>query len=218
MRVISGTHGGRRLAAPPERTPARPMTDRVKEALFNRLMAADRLGGGYVLDAFAGPGGLGLEALSRGAEHCTFLEKHRPVARTLRENIGALGLEPSASVMQADALGGNVLHLLPRTPLRVIFCDPPYAETDTEAGMARIGRFIAEAAPWSEPGAWLILRSRAGSGIEPPAAEGWHGPESRRYKTTELHFYERPVSDEPQGDRDLGVTLSPAPSGAVGER
>ena len=86
MRVIAGTARGLRLDAPPGRS-TRPTLDRVRESIFNALTSADLLAGSVVLDAFAGSGALGIEALSRGAETCVFVERDRAALAALRSNL-----------------------------------------------------------------------------------------------------------------------------------
>jgi 16S rRNA (guanine966-N2)-methyltransferase len=120
MRIIAGSHRGRRLLAPAG-LGTRPMLDRVREALFATL--TPWLPGARVLDLFAGSGSLGLEALSRGAESVRALELGAPALAALRENLRVLGLEARCEVRAADALapaawaGGG---------FDVVFMDPPY--------------------------------------------------------------------------------------------
>ena len=114
MRVIAGELGGRRLATP-RGDATRPTSERVREALFSMLGRSDGL---RVLDLFAGSGALGIEALSRGAAHATFVERSAPALAALRANLAALGLGERASVRAGDALAalrgaGNVRSGLP---------------------------------------------------------------------------------------------------------
>ncbi|MBX9805302.1 MAG: 16S rRNA (guanine(966)-N(2))-methyltransferase RsmD [Alphaproteobacteria bacterium] len=122
MRIIAGKYRRRQLFSPPSST--RPTSDRAREAIFNIInsLDADLIDGAYVLDAFAGSGALGLEALSRGAAHATFLEQNRQAIQTLKENITNLGLESQSSVLIGDANNP------PKTlrPMSLIFLDPPY--------------------------------------------------------------------------------------------
>jgi 16S rRNA (guanine966-N2)-methyltransferase len=204
MRIISGDQGGRRIASPPEKAPTRPMTDRVKEALFNRLMSAGLLGEGAVLDVFAGTGGLGLEALSRGAEHCTFVEAHPHARRLLEKNTADLGHdEETALVLGVDALAGNWLHLAgpdPETAFRVIFCDPPYPMTESPEEMARLVGLLGAMRARIDPEGLMVLRTRAKGGPAAPSPPGWEGPESRRYKSMVLHYY-APAEDAQEAAR-----------------
>jgi 16S rRNA (guanine966-N2)-methyltransferase len=120
---VAGTAKGRRLVAPPGRD-TRPTSDRVREALFNSLASLGAIEGAEVLDLFAGSGALGIEALSRGARHCTFVEQARPAVDAIRANLAATGLADQATVVSAD-----VTTWLPRN--RSVFdlalADPPYA-------------------------------------------------------------------------------------------
>src|ERR1043165_5986374 len=121
MRIIAGKWRGRTLIAPPGAT-TRPTGDRVREALFSMLLS--RVGsfeGLRVADLFAGTGALGLEALSRGAAHCTFVERDRPALETLKRNIGRLGAGERAEIRAQAAE-----HAAPPRPCDLIFLDPPY--------------------------------------------------------------------------------------------
>ncbi len=100
MRIISGSARGRRLKEL-QGMDTRPTTDKVKEALFNIIQF--EIEGRRVLDLFGGTGQLGLEALSRGAEHCTFIEQRREAAALIRENIKACGFQDRTQVVQGDA-------------------------------------------------------------------------------------------------------------------
>ena len=108
MRIVAGTWRGRGLIAPPGGH-TRPTADRVRQALFDMLLHApwggrDAVEGAHVLDVFAGTGALGLEALSRGAAHVTFIEHDRAALAALRANITALHAEQSCTVLAIDAL------------------------------------------------------------------------------------------------------------------
>ena len=125
MRIIAGAWRGRLLSAPPGAT-TRPTADRVRQALFDRLMHAPWAGraaieGARVLDAYAGTGALGLEALSRGADHATFIENNRAALATLRANIATCRAEDRCTVLPADAL-----HPPSGALCRLLFLDPPY--------------------------------------------------------------------------------------------
>jgi 16S rRNA (guanine966-N2)-methyltransferase len=125
MRIIAGAWRGKRLIAPPGDT-TRPTADRTRQALFDMLAHApwggrDLLDGAIVLDAFAGTGALGLEALSRGAAEAVFMETDRAALAALGANVAACKAEARASVLSVDATrppNGK--------PCRVVFLDPPY--------------------------------------------------------------------------------------------
>jgi len=124
MRIIAGKHRGRRLAAPPGRT-VRPSSDRLRQALFNILRHGKHdieLEGATVVDAFAGTGALGLEALSRGAGHAIFIENNPTALEHLRENVAICGEGEQANITRANASS------LPpaRAACDFAFLDPPY--------------------------------------------------------------------------------------------
>jgi 16S rRNA (guanine966-N2)-methyltransferase len=121
VRIIAGRWGGRVIAAPPGHQ-ARPTQDRVREAWLGALQFD--LPGSRVLDLFAGSGALGLEALSRGAAHVTFVEHAAPVLRTLRENVRSLGATAEVEIIRADAL--KYARRLGAAAFDVVLADPPY--------------------------------------------------------------------------------------------
>jgi len=120
MRVIAGEFRSRRLKSMPG-LDTRPTPDRLRETLFNIL--AMRIEGLTFLDAYAGTGAVGIEALSRGARHAFFLERSRPALETIRENLASLKVEARATVVP-----GMVLLTLPRHGADIVFIDPPYEE------------------------------------------------------------------------------------------
>ena len=131
MRIIAGTHRGRRIAAP-SGAHTRPTGDRVREALFDLVGPVD---GASVIDLYAGSGALGLEALSRGAARCVFAETDRAACRVIRRNLEQLGLE--GVVVQRDA--GAVLHgeAAGRVRHDLVLVDPPYERwTELEPELA----------------------------------------------------------------------------------
>ncbi len=118
MRVIGGEFRSRRLKSVPG--PAtRPTPDRLRETLFDVL--APRIEGAVFLDAYAGTGAVGIEALSRGARRAIFVERGRAAAAVLRENLASLGLAARAAVIQAGAKAALAHH-----PADIVFLDPPY--------------------------------------------------------------------------------------------
>ncbi len=146
MRVIAGTYGGRTLKAPKgEHT--RPTSDRVREALFSSLESElGGLDGVAVLDLYAGSGSLGLEALSRGAEHATFVENARDAIVKLEQNVDATGFGDSSEIVWTDV--GSALRRPAEERQDVIFVDPPYSmsadgvRADLEALV--MGGFLAD--------------------------------------------------------------------------
>jgi len=128
MRVVAGTHGGRRLTAP-RGAAIRPTADRVREALFSIL---GPLGGARVLDLYAGAGTLGIEALSRGAVWATFVDVARPAVAAVEANLEALGL--AGDVVRADARTFLRNASAARHTYDLVLLDPPYRQA---AGLGR---------------------------------------------------------------------------------
>ena len=122
MRIVRGSLGGRVLRAP-SGAATRPTSEKVREAIFNILPDVE---GMQVLDMFAGFGALGIEALSRGAAHATFIDQGKSALAALRANLRDLGLEDRATVLAGDAvvLGARQV---PASPWQLVFVDPPYA-------------------------------------------------------------------------------------------
>lgn len=146
MRVVGGEARGRRLRAPAGRS-TRPTSDRVREAIFAILgsLPADCdvvVEGAIVADLFAGSGALGIEALSRGARHATFVDADRQAVRTIAENLAALDLQGSrATVVREDVLRW----LAAAGSTDVVLCDPPYA-FDRWVDLARLLEPVARVA------------------------------------------------------------------------
>jgi 16S rRNA (guanine966-N2)-methyltransferase len=123
MRIIAGEFRGRKLLAP-ESDATRPVTDRVKQSVFDIL--APLLPGAVVYDCFAGTGSMGLECLSRGASHVTFFESDKSAAGLLRKNIQTLGVDPKSKVIAGDLFKQLSDLRSPRNDVDVVFLDPPY--------------------------------------------------------------------------------------------
>jgi 16S rRNA (guanine(966)-N(2))-methyltransferase RsmD len=155
MRIISGDLKGRKLLSP-EGTTTRPMPDSVKVSLFSTLRG--HCEDGPVLDAFAGCGALGIEALSRGASHCVFVERDKSSAQTLRRNIETLGLTDRATVVEADALGPGALARAPQ-PLHLAFFDPPYPLLLEPVGFRRVMTQLAAVIQLLDPKGYAVLRT-----------------------------------------------------------
>jgi 16S rRNA (guanine966-N2)-methyltransferase len=125
MRVVSGDLGGRKLVTP-DGSDTRPTSDRVREAMFNSLFSLDAIEGARVLDAFAGSGALGIEALSRGALHATFVETGRDALAALRENLETLQLGAQGRVVPGDALAHLERTAAEGSHYDLVLLDPPY--------------------------------------------------------------------------------------------
>ena len=157
MRTIAGEWRGRKLVAPAGDL-TRPTADRTRETLFNML--ASRLGSFedlHVLDLFAGSGALGLEALSRGAASCLFVEQDSVAIKAIRSNIDALDARKRATVQQ-----GSVLSLGPaKTAHELILLDPPY---DTGAGQVALDRMLRLG--WIDASNWIALETHLKEDVE----------------------------------------------------
>jgi len=149
MRVITGTARGRRLEAPPGLN-TRPTAARVKEAVFSIIQF--EVEGARVLDLFAGSGQMGIEALSRGAQACAFVDSAKACHEIIRENLRRAGLSDKGRVVGTDALSYLQTQ---RGPFDIVFLDPPY----TEGGFPKL---LAALAPqMSESGVVLCETARA---------------------------------------------------------
>ena len=185
MRIVGGRHRGRRLVAPPGEG-VRPTSDRAREALFNILshggFAASGLpfAGKAVLDAFAGTGALGLEALSRGASAAVFIETEREALAALRHNIGALGEEDRAHIIAGDASRP------PRATMRgaVAFLDPPYG-----SGLAAPALAALTGAGWLAEDALAVVEVAAREPL--PLPSGFSLIDERVYGAARLVFLRR---------------------------
>ena len=159
MRVVAGTAGGRALVAP-EGTNTRPTSDRVRESIFNMLFSLGATEDARVLDLYAGSGALGIEALSRGASHCTFVEQDRHAVEVIRENLETLRFNDRATVVQADAL---VWVERQEAPFDLVLADPPYAEEEwsTLLDQLEASYFVAESGNQIAPHPrWDVLRDK----------------------------------------------------------
>jgi len=194
MRIIAGEHRGRKLVPPEGMRTTRPITDKVKETLFNKLFSLNLLpgeAGAQVADAFCGTGSLGIEALSRGAAGCVFIEQSRPALRGLRENLEAIGAGGQAQVIEGDGLLGTWLRAVPRGSLRVVFLDPPYELMRRVNTRQQIERLIAQAEPRLEPGGLVVLRGPAEDDAMPETVEALDGPMTDRFKHMAVHYYQK---------------------------
>lgn len=180
MRIIGGTHRGTALAdvgKGDEGAHLRPTTDRVRESLFNVLQGGrfgDPVTGAQVLDLFAGTGALGLEALSRGGAHVTFVDNGRAAQKLIRANITKLRRQDDTTV-----LGTDTGKLPQGAPCSLIFLDPPYDQN--LGGKALIA---AKTAGWIAPDA-LIVWEESRAQIAPP---GFTTLDQRRYGDTWVTF------------------------------
>ena len=170
MRIVGGVWRGRVLQAPAGLA-TRPTAERVRQALFDRLLHApwagrDWLTDAAVLDAFAGTGALGLEALSRGAGHATFLEQDRAALAALRANIAACGAEARCTLWAGDALTPPL-----GAPVALVLLDPPYA---AELPVRAVAALMRQG--WVGPDTLLVIETAADEDLPgEPVATFSHG-------------------------------------------
>ena len=180
MRVLAGALKGRRLVTP-RGLGTRPTADQVRIALMDAL--TPYLGGARLLDLFAGAGGVGLEALSRGAAHATFVERDARAVAALRQNIAALEVEAQTRVLRRDA--ARALARLAETGERfeIVFLDPPYESALVAATLQRHGTSALV-----EPGGRVVVQHPT---KRPPPAEigGLRAVRTRRFGETTLTFF-----------------------------
>lgn len=182
MRIVAGRWRGRAIAAGEGRA-IRPTTDRARETLFNILAhgpLALPLNGARVLDAFAGTGALGLEALSRGAAHATFIEQARPAQDILRANIAALGAGAQSRILARSALDPGAAD----APYDLIFMDPPYGQ-----GLAAPALAALAERGWIAPDALMVVETGADESLAPP--QGFLVLEARRIGPARFFFVRR---------------------------
>ena len=175
MRIIGGQHRGLTLASVGKGDAAahlRPTPDRVRESLFNVLMGHGMPNGARVLDLFAGTGALGLEALSRGAVHATFVDNGRVAQKLIRENIAKARRESDAALLTCTA---DKLPPAP-APCDLIFLDPPYGKS-----MGGPALQAARAQGWIAPDALIVWEETA-----PQALAGFTPVDQRRYGDTHI--------------------------------
>lgn len=181
MRVVGGTFRGRALATP-QHDGLRPTSDRVREAVFNILLhgvPGFTLTGARVIDLFAGTGALGIEAVSRGAQYCLFVEEAPEARALIRTNVEAMGLTGATRIFRRDAtdLGpaGNM------EPYGLAFLDPPYGK-----GLGEKALLALRDGKWLTPGAVVVLEERANS--EAVLPDGFTEFDRRTWGDTQVVF------------------------------
>lgn len=176
IRIIAGYYGGLKIAAPNNRR-THPMSERIRNALFNSL--AGEIADAEVLDVFAGTGAIGLEAISRGAKSATFVDKDRTAQRYIARNIESLGVGDKATLIRTTV--SNWLGTKNPQLYDIIFADPPYWDTQFST-VDRIFDLL-------KPGGLMIL-SHPGKG-ELPTKTGVVVVDNRSYGNAVLTYYRR---------------------------
>ena len=179
VRVISGKFGGRIIDAP-DGSRTHPMSERIRNAIFNSL--GSDIEGARVLDAFAGSGAVGLEALSRGSDSVTFLERDRIAQKIITNNIDLLNCEGSARLIKSPVASwseGNQTEMFD-----IIFADPPYHDVQFSTVARLFGHL--------KPGGTMIL-SHPGKGEVPSGTKGIVVVDNRGYGNAHLTYFRREI-------------------------
>ena len=188
MRIVGGSLKGRALRAPHRSTQEgrdlRPTADRVRESLFNVLLHGPEpveLEGATVIDVFSGTGALGLEAMSRGAQHGVFIDNDAKALALVRKNAGNLGLGRSVTLLKLDAARLPPPPRTAKTPARLAFLDPPYG-----SGLALPALQGLKARNWIGEGAVSVAEVAAKEELETP--KGFEAVDERTYGRARLVF------------------------------
>jgi len=190
LRIVGGKHGGRKLEIP-EHGGVRPTSDRAREALFNILAHGDYRTpqgpmplGARVLDVFAGSGALGLEALSRGAGHVSFLEQNPDNLKLIRKNAFQLGETTSVSMMSRDGTKPGPLPTGDQVPADLVLLDAPY-----DSGLGDVALAALDDAGWLAETCIAALEVAAKEEVNPP--EGFRIMDERKYGAAKLVFLQK---------------------------
>ncbi len=177
MRVITGSARGRKLETLFGEEVTRPTTESTKEAIFSMIQfeIEDR----DVLDLFAGSGQLGIEALSRGARHCTFVENNRAALKIVESNVKRCGFENASSAVFADALS----FLMRQGSFDIAFLDPPYNKGLIEKSLPLL------IPKMNDDG--IIVCEYSSSEAMPEEIDGWRADRVRRYGKTTVSLYRK---------------------------
>jgi len=182
MRVIAGS--ARRLqlkCLPGEAT--RPTLDRYKETLFNTMQGY--IPGCSFLDLFAGSGAIGIEALSRGAESCIFIENNRNAVKVINENLEFTHLSPKAEVITADVITG-IMQVAKKGPFDVIFLDPPY-----KRGFEKQVLSLLASSPAADDSTLVVIEASNDTDLDFAADLGFKLINEKRYKTNRHCFFSK---------------------------
>ncbi|MBR2569689.1 MAG: 16S rRNA (guanine(966)-N(2))-methyltransferase RsmD [Paenibacillus sp.] len=194
MRVISGSARGRTLKAVPGMN-TRPTTDKVKEALFS--MIGPYFEGGVVLDLFAGTGGLGIEAISRGMDKAIFIDMDTKAIDTIRYNVKVASVESKAEIYRNDAK--RALKVLEKrgSQFDLVFMDPPYRYTDADQLLATMieGQLLGEDA--------VIVIEHDSAHQYPETIQSFTSWKQAKYGDTTLSLYRRAVQDSSSGAHEV---------------
>ena len=192
MRIVAGRFKGRALVAPADAR-LRPTSDKVRQAIFNILEHSDFKGavagaagleGARVIDLFAGTGALGLEALSRGARYCLFVEEAAESRALIRENVEALALTGASKIWRRDATQLGPMAAGSGGPFELAFLDPPYRKDLVGAALAAL-----RDGNWLSANALVVVETAQDESV--PSTDGFAALDSRVYGDTRVAFLAR---------------------------
>jgi 16S rRNA (guanine966-N2)-methyltransferase len=185
MRIIAGQAHGRRLKAP-RGLNTRPTSARARESIFSRLAVRMDIQGARVLDIFAGSGSLGIESLSRGASHVTFVDSSRDAAAAIRANLAQLGLEERAKLVVADVRRALAELGAAHQSFDLIFVDAPFKDDMSAEVIDLLGRHELAAV-----GGWTVVEQSKRAPEAPAAPDGFERETVARLGDHRLAFYRR---------------------------
>jgi 16S rRNA (guanine966-N2)-methyltransferase len=185
MRIIAGQAHGRRLKAP-RGLHTRPTSARARESIFSRLAIRTEIEGARVLDIFAGSGSLGIESLSRGAAHVTFVDSSREAAIAIRANLAQLGFEDRARMLVADVRRALSDLAAARASFDLVFVDAPFKDDTSNQVLAQLGALglVAE-------NGWTVVEQSKRAPEAPAAPEGFERVQVARLGDHRIAFYRR---------------------------
>ncbi|HEY1630098.1 MAG TPA: 16S rRNA (guanine(966)-N(2))-methyltransferase RsmD [Rhizomicrobium sp.] len=182
MRITGGALGGRALHAPDDMR-VRPTSDKVRQAVFNIITHGDfGIEGARAIDLFAGTGALGLEAISRGASFCLFVEDAAESRALIRRNVEAFGLTGATKIWRRDATDLGPMAAVAGGPFDLAFLDPPYRKDLAAPCLAALAK-----GGWLRDGALAVVETAADEAT--PEAAGFTASDSRTYGETRVSFF-----------------------------
>lgn len=199
MRVVAGSARGRVLRSPDGES-TRPTSDRVREAVFNALFSRTSIAGATVADLYAGSGALGIEALSRGADHVWFVESDRGAADVIDDNLATLGFRDGATVIRSPV--ESAIDSLP-VEVDIVLVDPPYAFDGWTELLDRLAAVVSDEA---------IVVIESDRSIDVP--DGWEKMRERAYGGTVITFTAPPAGHRSGRQGQSSVAAHPDATGA----
>lgn len=181
LRVISGS-ARNLLLKTPDGLDTRPTTDRIKETLFNMIQFD--VPGAVVLDLFAGSGSIGIEALSRGAEHAYFVENSRQAYECIVDNVKHTRLEDKSTVLNVDAF--SCFHMIHESHVDIVFMDPPY-----DKGVEPLILNALKEMPYIDEDTMIIIEARMDTDFSFASTMGYTVSKEKKYKTNKHVFLYR---------------------------